>query len=694
MSTRPVVIDIRATPDFDFLYGRYKLSPWAIPYFSTTMSMRTAADRLSLSADFPGSDAVKWKLNELYQREIDWPRVERRIVPYLSLPDEPQFFNSLTIALLPMDRDLVGSPHPFSSDFPWSPPALHNEKLFAKILSVGPISCGFWNPWEDFSQAEAKTGQIRWNSDQVFAVALDGQHRLAAIQRFVDGGRYSSGAASDRIDETSIPVIFVVLDPAFGYVSPTNRPVVDVLRRIFIDLNKHAKIPSRARQILLDDKDPASVCVRALVGPALSNDLGELRAEPPLIPLSLVDWHTEQAKFDKGPYVTTILALDWAVIELTGAKPVQDLMDYNAFSRQLTALRSALDLDLSTAIARLREYKTSGSRPFSMLEAEDENEIARIARAFQRLWNPVFVKLLTEFAPYRDLIERRSSEGALMLDFSNWYRLWYQRQQDKFAGRATKDYDRFLGRLDARTPPVAESQLRQFLKQIEDYKDDNLAFNVVFQRAYFLAFNEFSKIKIEHLDEILSSGEVDVDVDFDVDFDDIDAADEKNGGGVDFDPASTEGVPETLVAADNFVCSMNALVDAVPNILRVDCDFETPGGDTRRFWLGTFLKAESGIDFTQGASVRGAELLFWAAAVQAFGGIADPNVRVNFDGFWNTVSHPAGGLAGRIRRSIDRFAKGAGKRILAVDGIYDLETEMAREEARIRLRWLWAQLGL
>lgn len=692
MSTRPVVVDIPATPHFDFLYGRYKLSSWAIPYFSTTMSMRAAASSLGLSADFPGSDAVKWKLDELYQREIDWPRVERRIVPYLSAMDGPQFFNSLTIALLPVDRDLVGSPQLFSSDFPWSPPTLLDEKRFAKILPVGPICCGFWNSWEDFSQAEAKTGQIRWNSDQVFAVALDGQHRLAAIQQFVAGGRYSSVAASDRVDETSIPVIFVVLDPAFGYVSPTNRPVVDVLRVIFIDLNKHAKIPSRARQILLDDKDPASVCVRALVGPALSNDLAELQAEPPRIPLSLVDWHTEQAKFDQGPYVTTILALDWAITELTGAKPVQDLMDYNAFYRQLKALRAALDLDLSAAMARLGEYKQSASRPFSLLEGEDDNEIARIAAAFQQLWNPVFVKLLTEFAPYRDLIERRSSEGALMLDFSNWYRLRYQRQQDKFAGRATKDYDRFLGRLDARTPPIAEPQLSESLERIEHYKYGNLAFNVVFQRAYFLAFNEFSKIKIEHLDEILSSNGVDVD--FDVDFDEVDAADEDNSDPIDSDPAPTEDVPETLVAADNFVRSMNALVDAVPDILHVDCDFETPGGDTRRFWLGTFLKAESGIDFTQGASLRGAELLFWAAAVQTFGGVADPDNRVNFDGFWNTVAHPASGLAGRIRRSIDRFAKGAGKRILAADGIYDAETERAREEARIRLRWLWAQLGL
>ena len=111
MSIRPVVVDIPATPQFDFLYGRYKLSSWAIPYFSTIMSMRAAADSLGLSADSPGSDAVKWQLDELYQREIDWPRVERRIVPYLSEMDKP------AVLQLPHHCSVAGGPGscPFTS---------------------------------------------------------------------------------------------------------------------------------------------------------------------------------------------------------------------------------------------------------------------------------------------------------------------------------------------------------------------------------------------------------------------------------------------------------------------------------------------------------------------------------------------------------------------------------------------------
>ena len=148
-------------------------------------------------------------------------------------------------------------------------------------------------------------------------------------------------------------------------------------------------------------------------------------------------------------------------------------------------------------------------------------------------------------------------------------------------------------------------------------------------------------------------------------------------------------------AADNFVRSMNALVEAVPDILRVDCVFESPGADPRRFWLGTFLKAEGGIDFTQGGvgSRRRASLLG--------GGSSDlrwrsgPGQPCQLRWFLE-YRCPSGGWTRRTDStcSIERFAKGAGKRILAADGIYDPETAAAREEARSRLRWLWEHLGL
>ena len=684
MNGRRPVYDTPATPHFDFLYGRYNLSPWVIPYFSTTMSVKDAAESLRLAADFPGSDDVKWKLDELYQREVDWSRVERKIVPYLHASEQPQFFNALTIALLPTERNVSGLTQSFSADNDWRPPDLSDPKRFGKELSVGPIRCGFWNPWEDFSQVEARTGQIRWNPEQVFAVALDGQHRLAAIQQFVR----SQGVPAGRLNETAVPVIFVVLDSAFGYVSPTNRPVVDVLRAIFIDLNKHAKIPSRARQILLDDKDPASVCVRALVGEALSDDTRDLQARPPRIPLSLVDWHTEQAKFDDGPYVTTILTLDWAITELTGSKPVQDLMDYNAFRRQLKALTQSLTVDLSAAWDRLTALAQTEYRPFNFSEEENNNEIEKIAAAFQQIWNPVFVHLLTEFTPYRDLISIRRSKDTFTLDFSNWYRYRYQHKKDRYAGRATEEYKQFMGRLQGKPMPVGESRLDAILSDIKGHKDDNLAFNVVFQRAYFLAFGRVRSIKDEHFDEL-------IEVDFDEGLRDEDTGTPEYPHAVGNENRSA-GTDERLISAQRFVNAMNTLVAAIPEILRSECVFETADGDEQRFWLGTFLTADRGIDFTQGASVRGHEVIFWAVAMQMYDAVVDPDTRSSFEDFWGAVLEAKGGLTKRIWQSVKRFAdkeSSAGGRILKADG-EKFDLEKSREEAQHRMLWLWKNLGL
>ena len=361
MNVRRVVDDIPATSHFDFLYGRYHLSSWVIPYFSTIMPLREAARSLRLVIDFPGSDEIPWKLDELYQREVDWPRVERRILPYLRATEQPQFFNALTIALLPQDSSGYGTTQGFSAGRTWHPPGLVDADRFAKIHTVGPITCGYWTSWSTFSQAEARTGQIRWNPDEVFAVALDGQHRLAAIKELIN----NPSGRETHWNETSVPVIFVVLDHGFGYVNQADKMLVDVLRVIFIDLNKHAKVPTRARQILLDDKDPTSVCVRALVGDALCNGTDELGSQPLRLPLSLVDWHTEQAKFDDGPYVTTILVLDWAIAALLGAKPVQDFTDYNAIKKQLKALSGSLAIDLQVAKRRLADLESVQFRPFN-----------------------------------------------------------------------------------------------------------------------------------------------------------------------------------------------------------------------------------------------------------------------------------------------------------------------------------------
>ena len=155
---------------------------------------------------------------------------------------------------------------------------------------------------------------------------------------------------------------------------------MDLLRRLFIDLNKHAVKVDRTRQILLDDIDPHSLCVRRLVEGRLSDGATALTATPPQLPLSAVDWHTGEAKVNEGPYVTTILGLNWCVTKLLGAQPIADYMDYSSIEKQLKAFGQSLGVDLSSALTDLNHVKEFGIRPFAYRTDTDNDKSRKSLR--------------------------------------------------------------------------------------------------------------------------------------------------------------------------------------------------------------------------------------------------------------------------------------------------------------------------
>lgn len=394
-----------ASAQFDFVYGRFNLSnKYAVPYFATTMTMREAAESLQLVGDLPGNERLAWKIDELYQRDIDWGRVEREIVPYLSGSDAPQFFNSLTVAFVPIRENEVKES--FSGEG-WTPPPLDGK--FAKTLQVGPVSVGYFEDWTNHDDQGARVGQVRWNTKQVFSVAIDGQHRLAALKLLADG-------FDEKADRTQVPVLLLVLDERLGFRAPSDRKLVELMRGLFIDLNKHARSVSRPRQILLDDKDPHSLCVRALVGEQIIDSMDERKKGR--LPLSLVDWHGEKAKIEKGPYVATILGLDWIVEKTLGSKPIKDYAAYGAVKRQLRAISLSLGLDFhkpgSPTFQRFKEIEDAAVEPFSYTgywsHSGSDGELGRIVEAFKETWAEGLVTLLTEFSPYSELVAEREKE--------------------------------------------------------------------------------------------------------------------------------------------------------------------------------------------------------------------------------------------------------------------------------------------
>lgn len=497
-------IQIPASDQFHVRSGVYQIpiSGHAIPYYVTTMSLREAAENLRLVSEIPGDEDIDWEIKELYQRQIDWGRVEHEIVPYLKTPGHPQFFNSLTVALLPFHdgrrldsiegRSLVAPP-------------LKNPEDFAENgqLAVGPIRLGFYGPWNGPSDVSAELGQIIWNKDQVVCVAIDGQHRLAAIKELIR----SVKTGREFLNSTRVPVILIVLSPTLGFKAASNyADTLSILRRLFIDLNKNAKKPSRARQILLDDQDPQSRCVQRLLGTSLGDMEGLKSGCPERLPLALVDWHSEQARFDSGPYITTVLGLDWLVEKVVRiGSPVRDMTDYDRIEKYIGRLRVQLQLPqgaLSEPLARLRDAEEAG-QPFSYLE----EDLAVVETAFGNTWAPGLSLIMTQLRPYAGLIDLRSERPWFdSVEFSHWYSLQSASKSSQ-SHHAKVELNTFEQSLRNRPDhPVNPDAWEALLDEAILLKRSwGLAFSVAFQRALFLAFDKFARMDVKELSANASS---------------------------------------------------------------------------------------------------------------------------------------------------------------------------------------------
>ena len=73
-----------------------------IAYLQSTLD---AADlhKVRLVSEIEGSD--RWPVRDLFQRDVDYERVEKSILPWLQDITKVKFFNPLTLTLIPVDPD-------------------------------------------------------------------------------------------------------------------------------------------------------------------------------------------------------------------------------------------------------------------------------------------------------------------------------------------------------------------------------------------------------------------------------------------------------------------------------------------------------------------------------------------------------------------------------------------------------------
>ena len=483
--------DINPSPQLHFLGGHFSLGPNAIPYVTTHMTIAQLTHYLQTPEQLPGWTDGPTEIEALYQRQLDYKRVKKKILPYLAETnsDRPRFFNSITVALFPYKNHEI---KPFENGDCTAPELEDSGAEY--IIKTGPVTLGTYEPFDPEKPETFSLGEMRWNKDQTATVAIDGQHRLAACQLL-------HNANPEAAERTRVCVMFIIPSAQLGYTGQTGERshLLSLLRSIFIDLNKHAKPVKRSRLILLDDADPHSLIVRRMLGNSLKDITASDPADGDKLPLALVDWHTDDAKFESGPYLTTVLMLDRIVQTIIGGvKPVTDWTDKKSVAKQLDAFKRFDFVPSDEFEKRYNEFQ----------EAEDlsptsfsypQNDLEEIVESIGNICSPIVCSLLLRLKPYTDLVKLRSDYNMLGADFSNWYEAYCS---DDGTPESSQRLQRIEEHLKHRETPPKISDWKHCLdEEISKIKHDNLFFKVVFQAALFDCLQQLWRTPLPVIEE-------------------------------------------------------------------------------------------------------------------------------------------------------------------------------------------------
>lgn len=443
-----------------FVPGIYTLSQLGqVPYFSAVMPLEDIVNQIELVEEIPEEARIAWSIEELFQRDINWDRVQNELVNgYLKDQNKLNFFNSLTIALLPQDgykiENEYGKPEP-------SPDKSVNYENWTKE-DVGYV-CIEYN--EDKS-----IGFLRWHQERILPVAIDGQHRLAALKEYCKD--LTPGVSKEF--ETKIPLIFLILDDRVGFEGRTGTTLIETLREIFIDLNKNARGVAKSRLILLDDLDIQSFCVRTLIASKIGNSSLDV------LPLSMVTWRENEVKFDTGHSITTVLNLN-EIVDTCLGRPSLDgtnSLEENEVKKYVNKIKGKLELgkEINDSIKAHHQLCTNREEPFSF----KTEHLEAFRQAFNSQWSPYIVRVFREFTPYREYLSKAQELGAIDNMLAD-YLLLSKENRVKFRNRKKEDDRTFDPAMKIDAP----------LNELQEMKKNDWAFYVVFQKALFFSLFEF-----------------------------------------------------------------------------------------------------------------------------------------------------------------------------------------------------------
>ena len=346
-------------------------------YYITKMTAQELSGQVSVASEL--ADWNELTLNELYQRRLNEKRVEQEIAPYLANSAD-RFFGSIIVWVL---SDEVLTFEDVSTYVPNIPRAYNNAAASIGFLVIDGVVPG----------------------REAGLVALDGQHRLAALRRVVQGHANGPHAAAVRSDE--IAVIFVQDEN------------VKSARDLFTVLNRSARRVSKNDVLIMSESDGAAIIARNLTSSSLLAPRGLLN-DP------LVKWEKNTIA-QKDVEITTLNAIAEIVKIVAGHMQVdlQDDDDGNPPDiNQLNRIENETARWLETFFGRSPEFASMRHEPNDVVAMRREGRYSLLMRpvGLQAFFYAVAVLLDVDAGGMADL--DAAVEGLLAVDWDVKSTFW------------------------------------------------------------------------------------------------------------------------------------------------------------------------------------------------------------------------------------------------------------------------------
>lgn len=413
-------------------YGSFQTPSGKVNYIQVTA--RITSKGVSLEDELAGKlvpvreilDPKTMDFSQLLQRDLDDHRVSTSLVPYiLEGSKTPAYFPPIQAILLPFQvDDEIQTPQPVKSfgEFIETDPEKDKMGLYWNGYQYGESYRFEYLSFPDGTPVSIREGKLRWHSKRARLVVIDGQHRamaMLAIYRTLHKAWKGPGSQYRHFYENEINKLLKNEEGAINLIkNGIEYPVTitwfdddidhhSAARKLFVDINKNAKPPTKSRLILLGETELIDIFSRTI--------LNRLRADESTFPIFAVEYdYSASSNTQTGKWSALVN------IEMVKSSIYRALFGPDKYLRNIDAKVSVGRDSPSQLDERFRDQLQVGTwlpESFESVSGEiflreslgndhfPKEFVEKFEERFSKGWGQVIIDVLQNFLPYKSHID-------------------------------------------------------------------------------------------------------------------------------------------------------------------------------------------------------------------------------------------------------------------------------------------------